>query len=371
MRRRDLTPLHGNEAEDELEGALRERLERRGNGALAAYHLVVATPWDQAAATFRAELTSLVPAATLKDLHRIRPGRHAVAALRHVALGAIAVWVIVRFDDRGIVWGPAVVVLGFVIFGFTVLLHEVVHGLVTRRRDHWLHRVLAHAYALPSGLSQAQFTRWHLDHHDHLGVDGGPDPKRSYLSPRRGSRLEKALYFTPALFPIYFRAARCAAASYPPTLRRRIAGERAAAVLLHVALPLALGLTLGWDMALKLHLLPVFVVFPVAFTINRLGQHYDIDPDDPAKWGTLIRPSPLLWDPLFLWSNYHLEHHYFPRVPFYNLPALHRALRPFFDARGMRTRTYSGLLVDWLLRNRTPHTRWVRRERMAGSDRHA
>ena len=26
------------------------------------------------------------------------------------------------------------------------------------------------------------------------------------------------------------------------------------------------------------------------------------------------------WDFLFLNSNYHLEHHYFPGVPFYRLP---------------------------------------------------
>ena len=320
----------------------------------------MATHWDQAAGSFRAELTSLVSADTLKALHRISPLRHAWAVLRHVALGALAVWVILRFGDRWYAWVPASIVIGFVAFGFTVLLHEVVHGLVSRKRRGLVHRLLAHAYAIPSGLSQAQFTRWHLDHHDNLGLDGGetPDPKRTYLSPRRRSRLLKALYFTPALFPIYFRAARQAAASYEPSLRARIARERLAAMALHVAIPIVLGLTLGWGAALKLHLLPVFVVFPVAFTINRLGQHYDIDPSDAAKWGTLIRPSPFFWDPLFLWSNYHLEHHYFPRVPFYNLPRLHRALRPFFAAHGVKPRTYGGLVFDWLVRNKEPHTNW-------------
>ena len=87
-------------------------------------------------------------------------------------------------------------------------------------------------------------------------------------------------------------------------------------------------------------------------------EDYDVDPDDPAHWGTLIRPSPLLWDRVFLWSNYHIEHHYFPRVPFYNLPRLHKHLRGFFEKHDMRPRTYGGLLWDWLIRNRTPHTDW-------------
>ena len=73
------------------------------------------------------------------------------------------------------------------------------------------------------------------------------------------------------------------------------------------------------------YLVPVFFVFPVAFTLNRLGQHYSIDPADPAGWSTLMRGH-WFWDAAFLNSNYHLEHHYFPGVPFYHLPALQRAI---------------------------------------------
>jgi fatty acid desaturase len=104
--------------------------------------------------------------------------------------------------------------------------------------------------------------------------------------------------------------------------------------------------------------IPVFFVFPVAFVINRLGQHYDIDPDDPAKWSTLVKPS-WFWDHAFLRSNYHLEHHYYPRVPLYNLKTLHRLLRPFYAENRMVARSYGGLLWDYLVLNRTPHTDWA------------
>jgi fatty acid desaturase len=72
----------------------------------------------------------------------------------------------------------------------------------------------------------------------------------------------------------------------------------------------------GFYAALRASIIPVFFIFPIAFTLNRLGQHYDIDPTDPAKWGTLMRGH-WFWDFAFLNSNYHLEHHYFPGVPFY------------------------------------------------------
>jgi fatty acid desaturase len=64
------------------------------------------------------------------------------------------------------------------------------------------------------------------------------------------------------------------------------------------------------------------------------------------------------WDFAFLNSNYHLEHHYFAGVPFYRLPALQRALVPFYDRHRMRWQNYSGLLYGWLVENRAPHTNW-------------
>ncbi len=64
------------------------------------------------------------------------------------------------------------------------------------------------------------------------------------------------------------------------------------------------------------------------------------------------------WDFVFLNSNYHLEHHYFPGVPFYRLPELQRALTPFYERRGFRWRGYGSLVHGWLVRNQAPHTHW-------------
>ena len=36
--------------------------------------------------------------------------------------------------------------------------------------------------------------------------------------------------------------------------------------------------------ALRAYVVPVFLVFPIAFTLNRLGQHYDIDPTSGAMF---------------------------------------------------------------------------------------
>ncbi len=303
----------------------------------------------------RAELGQVMPRETLRALHRKSPARHLLVTVRQFAILGLVTWALVRVVNP-LLWIPLAIVQGFTIFNFTVLLHEVVHHAIFDRPHPRAERLLGFLYAVPSGLSASQFTRWHLDHHAELG-SAEADPKRHHLSPRTNARWFKLLYCTPALFPIYFRAARREAATYEPGLRQRIAMERKLAIGTHLAIIAALWLGAGIGAALRAWVIPVFVVFPIAFTLNRLGQHYDIDPDDPAKWTTLVRGS-WFWDFVFLNSNYHLEHHYFPGVPFYRLPALQRALVPFYERRGMRWRTYPGLVYGWLFQNRAPHTNW-------------
>ncbi len=307
------------------------------------------------AVSLKRELTDALESGQLRELHRRRPARHFAVLARQLLILAAAIAGIVRFLDSWI-WIPFAIILGWTIFNFTVLLHEVVHGLVFSRRRPRSCRVLQLAYALPSGISPSQFARWHLDHHAELGSSDA-DPKRHYLSPRVNRRWFKALYFTPALFSIYFRAAAQEALSYPLPLRRRIACERIAITAFHFLVIASLWALGGWGLLARMYIVPVFLVFPVAFALNRLGQHYDIRPDDPRQWTTLMKPG-RLWDFAYLWSNYHLEHHYFPGVPFYNLPRLRNLMNPYLQRKGIRQRTYTQLLTGWFILNRKPHSNW-------------
>jgi fatty acid desaturase len=313
--------------------------------------------FSQHATALRAELGQAISRDDLRAFHDRSAARHLVVAARQFAILAACTWALIRFGHP-LAWIPLAVVQGFTVFNFTVLLHEVVHHAVFARRRPAAERVLGLLYAVPSGISATQFTRWHLDHHAELGSPEH-DPKRHHLSPKVNARWYKLLYATPALFPIYFRAARREAATYPADVRGRIAAERWLSIAALLAVLGAIWWAAGAGAAARAYLVPVFVVFPIAFTLNRLGQHYDIDPADPAKWGTLMRGH-WFWDAVFLNSNYHLEHHYFPGVPFYRLPALQRALTPFFERRGFRWQTYGGLLRGWLIENRAPHTDWAR-----------
>ena len=311
--------------------------------------------YSQHATALRSELSDALPLDLMRALHVKSPVRHGWVAARQFAILALTTWALILFPQP-LIWIPLVLVQGFTVFNFTVLLHEVVHHTVFEHRRPAAERALGWLYAVPSGISASQFTRWHLDHHAELGSDED-DPKRHHLSPKKNARWFKLLYCSPALFPIYFRAARKESATYPQDLQRRIAFERQVSIAAHLTVLAAIWTLFGTGAAFRAYIVPVFFVFPIAFTLNRLGQHYDIDPTDPAKWGTLMRGH-WFWDFAFLNSNYHLEHHYFAGVPFYRLPALQRALVPFYDRHQMRWQNYSGLLYGWFVQNHAPHTNW-------------
>jgi len=156
---------------------------------------------------------------------------------------------------------------------------------------------------------------------------------------------------------LYFRAAASEGASYEPELQRTIKRERLVTMIVQLSIMGLLVWLGGWGLAARVQLVPYFIVFPVAFTLNRLGQHYNIDPTHPLKWSTLMKAS-RIWDFLFLYSNYHLEHHYFPRVPFYNLRRVHFRLQPFYARLGVKSHTYREIVWLWFVRNQKPHTNW-------------
>ena len=308
----------------------------------------------QHAGALNRELKQTIPTEELKKLHRKSPLRHFVIAGRQISLLIILPLVIYHFQHP-LIWIPASIWMGFNLFGFMILLHEAVHKCIFNKDPYNLTLWLGHVYALCSGgLAYSQFRRWHLDHHNELG-SATEDPKRAYLSPAINARWYKLLYATPWLFVLYTRASARAQANYPDELKRRIKREKL----------LGIGFDLGvliwfWNIsplfALKAWIIPLFFVFPVAFILNRIGQHYVVDPDKVGNWSTLVRPNPF-WNFIFLFSSYHLEHHYFPAVPFYRLKALQRALEPFFAKHQIPGYNYTQLLKYWFVDNHQAHTK--------------
>ncbi len=317
----------------------------------------MASYYSQHARNLKLDLAAALNRDEIRRLHRIVPWRHFLIVARQLSLLASATLGLIYFDHLWI-WIPLALIQGFTIFNFTVLLHEVVHNavFVPDKKSRLRNRILGLFYAFPTGISASQFTRWHLDHHAELG-SATEDPKRFHLSPKINAPWMKLLYYTPALFFIYFRAAARETEGYKAEMQAMIKRERMFTVLFQLSLAALCFFLGGPDILLRVYVVPVFFVFPIAFSLNRLGQHYNIRPDDPAQWSTLVKSS-WFWNFCFLYSNLHLEHHYFPGVPFYNLPRVHALLKPFYSARGMKAYGYAELFYRYIILNEAPHTDW-------------
>jgi fatty acid desaturase len=296
----------------------------------------------------------------IKALHVRVAWRHFLLAGQQILLLLGIAILCFRFSEPWI-WIPLALLQGFVLLSFVILLHEQVHRAIFARRRPGLERLLGILYALPSGISPTQFGRWHMDHHNELGSDLD-DPKRHYLTPKIITRWYKALYMTPALFVIYSLASGKETRSYPSGIRRTIALERVLGLAFHIFLAWGLIHFGGMDTWLRVQMAPLFLAFPFAFTLNRVGQHYDIDPTDPAKWATRI-DSHWFWDWIFLYHNFHLEHHYLLGVPCYRLREMNLKLRPFYESIGHPPMTYGRILYYWFVKNAVPHTDWHGEER--------
>ncbi|MEM9552625.1 MAG: fatty acid desaturase [Acidobacteriota bacterium] len=296
-----------------------------------------------------------IPRDELRDLHKVDARRHFLVAGRHVAV-FFACAALLWQSRWPWIWPIAAMLQGFNCLGFLILVHEQVHKVIFAKSRPLLERILGLLYALPTGISISQFERWHIDHHNELGHDEH-DPKRAHLSPKKNSRWLKMLYMTPALFVIYARASRKEAATYPEPVQSRIRGERIFTALVHLAVAGGIFAVGGGWVLLRVYIVPFFFCFPPAFVLNRLGQHYDIDPSDPAKWSTRVDGN-RIWHTLFLWSNFHAEHHFYQRVPFYNLTDLNRKLHPFYRDNDIQSRTYREMMHGWMIENKQAHTDW-------------
>lgn len=237
--------------------------------------------------------------------------------------------------DSGLAWtwrvlGAAGLLLlsGYGYFLLGISAHEGYHFTLHRRPATSALLGVLFSAVLP-GFIGTGFAYSHWKHHRHTNQREDPD---SALFSRFGGFWSRLLLARLAANAHYRRLAvrivRGQTAQdvdvpqLPPATLRRLSATN---IVWQAAL---MGLAL-W--ALLVHPLPTLFVFllPLVFTVmisglNPYQEHCETgqDPGDRARsrtaWG---------WTLLMAGTNYHMEHHLYPRIPCWRLPALHRWLR--------------------------------------------
>ena len=234
--------------------------------------------------------------------------------------GAAAALELARAGESWLLRAPLYLLAAASLHGVSLFTHEGVHGSLSTRP--WLNRLASAACALPVLQNYAAYKVLHLRHHADLGGGRDPDLYANYTGRRW---LELSMHWGRLLlgYPAYVTLIPLLA------LRHGRAEDRAwiVAELLGLGGAIAAAIALvPWPVLLHGWLIPMAIVNTLV-NVRGMSQHTFLpEVDHPIRGSRTILSNPVTR--FFMCNeNYHLEHHLHPRVPWYNLPALHRKLR--------------------------------------------
>ncbi|MEG5041686.1 MULTISPECIES: beta-carotene hydroxylase [unclassified Microcoleus] len=197
------------------------------------------------------------------------------------------------------------------------VIHDASHNAA--HRDRTVNAILGHGSALMLGFAFPVFTRVHMQHHAHVNdPDNDPD---HYVSTGGPLWLIAARFFYHEIF--FFKR----------KLWRKYE-------LLEWFLSRLFVITIVYISIQYDHLGYVlnFWFSPAMVVGLALGLFFDYLPHRPFhdrdRWkNARVYPSPIL-NILILGQNYHLIHHLWPSIPWYNYKPAYEAVKPLLDEKG-------------------------------------
>jgi fatty acid desaturase len=274
--------------------------------------------------------------ARLRELSRIDGGRALQAVFVDWLCIAAAITVALGVD-HWLTTALAVVVIGARQHALTVIAHDAVHFrfLHNHRLNDWLADLLV---AWPVFISVRLFRTVHAPHHRFIGEDGDGN-RRAWRTHTTEGHLRPEWSFPKSplglLVTLLRRAALLTGVIWilrgliAPFVLRRPAVELLARTAYYALAVAALTLLERWPEFLTLWILP-YCTWHIAAQYTRLICEHS--GRISAQTGFELTRSTVpgaLGRFLVLPRNigYHLEHHWYPSVPWYNLPQLQAALR--------------------------------------------
>ncbi|MCP5432807.1 MAG: fatty acid desaturase [Alphaproteobacteria bacterium] len=258
--------------------------------------------------------------ATLKDLS----GRFAwptVALFLSVIAGASAM---AGLAIEGYVsWWVAIPVNAVIIYFIFTPLHEAVHGNIAGRHTEWkwLEEVIGHASGLILLAPYPGFRRLHLHHHQHTN-DPVEDPDYWVKTNSIPSLILRCLAIQPVYIWHLWRLAKTPVVKREFFFEMVYVGVAVAIVAAAYAVGWGNEVMLGWIVPayFGVCLCPLMFDWPVHHPHSERGRYTDS--------AILLFPKPVrfLVDLAFCGHSYHLMHHLYPRIPFYDYGTAYYAM---------------------------------------------
>ena len=233
----------------------------------------------------------------------------------------------------------ALPVNALLIYSIFTPLHEAIHGNIAGRHKQWrgLERLVGHISGFILLAPYPGLERLHLHHHQHTN-DPAEDPDIWVRTDNLLMVLLRCMAIQPAYIWHLYRLAD------DPVGKRVFAYEMAYVALYPVVIAAAFQLGFGIELLLfwvlpgyiGVVMCPLFFDWPVHHPHQDRGRYTDS--------AILLFPKPirLAVDLLFCGHSYHLMHHLYPRIPFYDYGTAYYALAEELPATGAKIRNLAG-----------------------------
>jgi fatty acid desaturase len=245
-----------------------------------------------------------------------------------------------------------ILVIGVSLEAMAILMHEALHGNLFGRPalDRWVGFVLA----APTFFSTSAYKVAHLNHHRYTRTEKDQDElSNSCRTHKQYVALFYACFLVGTLIYMFFVPWKALAIASRSD-RHRIVTEYSLMFVTY-ATAVALATTKGHvEWLLWYWLVPVQVAV-ILSNVRGLSEHLGTPGKDDAIARTRTITSNRVVSFLMLNLNYHLEHHLFPGIPWYNLPRIHQLLKPIYESRGADVRqSYAAYAIQCLKRGPEP-----------------
>lgn len=235
-----------------------------------------------------------------------------------------------------------------------ILMHEAAHYRIvkSKRINDFIGEVFL---SFPLLISMKNYRTNHLAHHRHMNTDEDPDWVRKDTHEWEFPKSRTDLFWMLIKIVLGMNIVSMLKTIWTvnkgekkeKSVDRRLLVSKLAYYAVLIATLSYFG---WWSEYLLFWIVPMFTWLQVIFRIRSIAEHFGIEYDHVFTQARNTYPS--LFDRLFIASKnvwYHLDHHLYPTVPFYNLPQLHEKLNelvPVYRERAHNTNSYLDVLME-------------------------
>ncbi|MFK8008975.1 MAG: fatty acid desaturase family protein [Saprospiraceae bacterium] len=278
------------------------------------------------------EFSSKLDPVKFKPLFQIKPLFHAAAIFYNWLLIGFVIYLNILFTSFWL-YVLSIVVIGARMHALAILMHDASHFrfLKNRKWNDWITNI---TIMYPIFTSIEKYRNNHLAHHQHLNTDHDPDwvaklDVREFTFPKSKTEFMitvlSYLVFYQGILDVFWFLKRFGGAPM-----KQYAGTESKPLKIGFYIFLFGALTFfgGWKYWFLFWIVPWLTTFFMFQYIRSVAEHFgDLARDHELNSSRTVKTSFI--ERFFIAPHnvgYHLEHHLFPGVPFYNLPKLHRLL---------------------------------------------